>query len=77
MSRLPFSIIVIFIFFQNEARKMNHQEVVEEDRRKKLPTNWEARKSRAEWEEEQERLKKVKHWQGLVWNLLLCTFKCN
>lgn len=28
---------------------MNHQEVVEEDKRNKLPANWEARKARAEW----------------------------
>jgi len=37
---------------------MNHQEVVEEDKRKKLPANWEARKQRVEWEEEQEQMKK-------------------
>jgi len=43
---------------RNEARKLNHQEVVEEDKRKKLPSNFEARKKRAEWEEEQDRLKK-------------------
>lgn len=35
---------------RNEARKLNHAEVVEEDRRNKLPTNWENRKKRAEWE---------------------------
>jgi pre-mRNA-splicing factor SYF2 len=28
---------------------MNHQEVIEEDKRNKLPSNWEARKRRAEW----------------------------
>ena len=28
---------------------MNHQEVVEEDKRNKLPSNWEARKRQAEW----------------------------
>jgi len=38
---------------------MNHQEVVEEDHRKKLPSNWEAKQRQVEWEEEQERLKKV------------------
>lgn len=36
--------------FQNEARKLNHQEVVEEDKRLKLPSNWEAKKARLEWE---------------------------
>ncbi|XP_013405461.1 pre-mRNA-splicing factor SYF2 [Lingula anatina] len=40
---------------RNEARKLNHQEVVEEDRRKKLPTNWEAKRKRVEWEEEEEK----------------------
>lgn len=34
---------------QNESRQLNHQEVVEEDRRKQLPNNWEARKRKAEW----------------------------
>jgi len=35
---------------RNEARKLNHQEVVEEDRRSNLPPNWEQRKRRADWE---------------------------
>jgi len=35
---------------RNEARKLNHHEVVEESRRSSLPTNWEARKRRADWE---------------------------
>lgn len=34
---------------RNEARTQNHQEVIAEDGRNKLPTNWEARKNRAEW----------------------------
>ncbi|KRZ67118.1 Heparan sulfate glucosamine 3-O-sulfotransferase 3B1 [Trichinella papuae] len=34
----------------NEARKLNHREVVEEDRRNKLPANYEAKRKRAEWE---------------------------
>lgn len=42
----------------NEARKMNHQEVVEEDRRKKLPQNWEQKRKRVEWDEEQEKKRK-------------------
>jgi pre-mRNA-splicing factor SYF2 len=37
---------------RNEARQLNHQEVVDEDKRNKLPPNWEARKRRAEWEVE-------------------------
>ncbi|XP_064543570.1 pre-mRNA-splicing factor Syf2 [Drosophila montana] len=34
---------------RQEARTQNHQEVVAEDARKKLPSNWEARKRQAEW----------------------------
>ncbi|XP_073438252.1 pre-mRNA-splicing factor SYF2 isoform X1 [Dendrobates tinctorius] len=43
---------------RNEARKLNHQEVVEEDKRQKLPSNWEARKARLEWELKDEERKK-------------------
>lgn len=28
---------------------MNHKEVLEEDKRSKLPSNWEARKRQREW----------------------------
>lgn len=35
---------------RNEARSLNHSEVVEEDRRKQEPKNQEARKRRAEYE---------------------------
>lgn len=35
---------------RNEARKLNHQEVVEEDRRQKLPANFDAKQRRLEWE---------------------------
>lgn len=34
---------------RNEARNHNHQEVIAEDARKKLPANYESRKRRAEW----------------------------
>lgn len=34
---------------RQQARTSNHQEVVEEDARKKLPNNWEARKRQADW----------------------------
>eukprot|EP01135_Chromosphaera_perkinsii_P003296 Nk52_evm71s239 gene=Nk52_evmTU71s239 len=40
---------------RNEARKKNHQEVVEEDQRSKLPANWEAKKRRLEKELEEEK----------------------
>ncbi|XP_054469791.1 pre-mRNA-splicing factor syf2 [Anoplopoma fimbria] len=45
-------------FKRNEARKLNHQEVVEEDKRLKLPTNWEAKKARLEWELAEDEKKK-------------------
>uniref|UniRef100_A0A8D2LZS1 Pre-mRNA-splicing factor SYF2 n=1 Tax=Zonotrichia albicollis TaxID=44394 RepID=A0A8D2LZS1_ZONAL len=38
------------VWFQYEACKLNSQEVVEEDKRLKLPPNWEAKKARLEWE---------------------------
>jgi pre-mRNA-splicing factor SYF2 len=47
--------ITTIIFKQNEARKLNHKEVVEEDRRAKLPANWEKQKERLEYEEEKEK----------------------
>jgi len=44
---------------RNEARKLNHQEVMEEERRANLPSNYEARLRRAEWvlEDEAKRVK--------------------
>lgn len=44
---------------QNEARKLNQQEVVEEDKKRKLPANWEAKKARLEWELAEDQKKKV------------------
>lgn len=46
---------------QNEAHKLNHKEVVEEDRRLKLPSNWEAKKARLEYELMVDGKKKVKN----------------
>jgi pre-mRNA-splicing factor SYF2 len=40
---------------RNEARKLNHQEVVEEDRKDKLPRNFEAKRRRVEWEDEEQK----------------------
>ncbi|XP_040169703.1 pre-mRNA-splicing factor Syf2 [Anopheles arabiensis] len=34
---------------RNEARASNHQEVIAEHERKKLPANWESRQRQAEW----------------------------
>jgi pre-mRNA-splicing factor SYF2 len=49
---------------RNEARKLNHLEVVEEDRRNKLPANWEARKRRVEWELEDHRKREEAEARG-------------
>lgn len=46
---------------QNEAHKLNHQEVVDEDKRLKLPANWEAKKARLEYELLVDAKKKVKN----------------
>jgi pre-mRNA-splicing factor SYF2 len=50
---------------QNEARKLNHKEVVEEDRKSKLPQNWEKQKERIEYEEEKEKKRKSIEEKGL------------
>ena len=42
---------------------MNHAEVVEEDRRNKLPANWEARKRKLDWEIQEEEARKVREIQ--------------
>ncbi|XP_008550845.1 pre-mRNA-splicing factor SYF2 [Microplitis demolitor] len=50
---------------RNEARSLNHKEVVEEDKRNKLPSNWEARKRQAEWILQDEEARKKAQEQGL------------
>lgn len=52
-------IICVFPPSQIDARQLNHREVVEEDRRNKLPANWEARQRRVEWEEQDEKARQV------------------
>jgi len=54
---------------RNEARKLNHQEVVEEDRRAKEPKNIEARKRRAEFILEEESLKAACLASGKDWEI--------
>ncbi|XP_055532614.1 pre-mRNA-splicing factor Syf2 [Wyeomyia smithii] len=53
---------------RNEARNSNHQEVVAEDERKKLPTNWEARKRQADWLIEDSKAKADAEAKGLDYN---------
>ncbi|XP_043281238.1 pre-mRNA-splicing factor Syf2 isoform X2 [Venturia canescens] len=50
---------------RNEARQQNHKEVVEEDKRQKLPTNWEARKRQAEWLMADDAARKAAEEKGL------------
>ena len=56
---LMFWLICWFFVLKNEARKLNHQEVVEEDRRKKLPANFEQKRKFVDWEEQEEKKRKV------------------
>jgi pre-mRNA-splicing factor SYF2 len=48
----------------NEARKRNHAEFVEEDRRNKTPANFEGRKRRAEWELTEQQARKEAEERG-------------
>jgi pre-mRNA-splicing factor SYF2 len=54
---------------RNEGRKLNHQEVVEEDRRAKEPKNMEARKRRAEYILQEEEAKAKCQAEGRDWNI--------
>ena len=54
---------------------MNHREVVEEDRRSRLPGNWESLQRKIEWEEAEEKARKVlvfftAHWTVIKGNIL-------
>jgi len=50
---------------RNEARKLNHQEVVEEDKRNKLPANHEKKRGRIEWELEDEKKRQEAKVKGV------------
>uniref|UniRef100_A0A8C4R6S2 Pre-mRNA-splicing factor SYF2 n=1 Tax=Eptatretus burgeri TaxID=7764 RepID=A0A8C4R6S2_EPTBU len=51
-----------------KARKLNRQETLEEERKAKLPANWESRRARAEWELEREHKKKECEKRGEDYN---------
>ncbi|XP_055626648.1 pre-mRNA-splicing factor Syf2 [Toxorhynchites rutilus septentrionalis] len=53
---------------RNEARNSNHQEVIAEDERKKLPANWESRKRQADWLVEDSKAKVEADARGLDYN---------
>lgn len=50
---------------RNEARTENHQHVIAEDERKKLPANWESRQRQAEWLISDEKARKEAQLKGL------------
>ncbi|KJE90046.1 pre-mRNA-splicing factor syf2 [Capsaspora owczarzaki ATCC 30864] len=55
---------------RNFARKQNHSEVVEEDKRSKMPANWESKKRRVEEEMALAERKKAAEAQGLDFDRL-------
>lgn len=66
-------IVFCRFWLQNEARKLNQQEVVEEDKKRKLPANWEAKKARLEWQLAEDQKKKVTS----CWAVVTKTWCCN
>ncbi|KAE9553315.1 hypothetical protein FO519_003481 [Halicephalobus sp. NKZ332] len=50
---------------REESRKINHEQVVEEDRLKKLPKNYHQKRQRQEWELEELEGKKLAEEQGV------------
>ncbi|XP_061402310.1 pre-mRNA-splicing factor Syf2 [Musca vetustissima] len=55
---------------RQEARTHNHQEVIAEDARKKLPNNWEARKRQADWILADEKAREEAKAKGLDYDRL-------
>ncbi|XP_055337599.1 pre-mRNA-splicing factor Syf2-like [Paramacrobiotus metropolitanus] len=49
---------------RNEARSLNHKDVVAEDYQRKLPKNWEAKRARMEWKLDDEEKRKDAEEQG-------------
>lgn len=64
MFRSQFTRIIEMIKYcvclQQESRKANHAEVAEEDRKSKLPRNWESRKRRQDYIVEEDDQRKVR-----------------
>lgn len=48
-----------------DAQKQNHKDVVAEEERNKLPPNWENKKKRLEWEEQEDAFKRSCTDKGL------------
>jgi len=55
---------------RNESRKLNHAEVQEEEKRSKLPANWEAKRRRVEWELADEQAREEASKSGLDYNII-------
>lgn len=55
---------------RNESRKMNHVEVQEEEKRSKLPANWEAKRRRVEWELSDQKAKEVAEKEGKDYSIV-------
>ncbi|OQV14283.1 Pre-mRNA-splicing factor syf2 [Hypsibius exemplaris] len=55
---------------RNEARNLNHRDVVEEDHQRKLPKNWEARRERMEWKVNDDEKRKEAEEQGYDYDRL-------
>jgi len=55
---------------RNEARNLNHRDVVEEDHQRKLPKNWEAKRDRMEWKLNDEEKRKEAEEQGYDYDRL-------
>ena len=59
ISSLPLLICHYHVHLKEESRKLNHEHVVDEDRRSKLPKNYESKRKRQEWELEEIVARKV------------------
>ena len=53
---------------KNAARKLNHEAVVEEDRQRKLPANWQALQKKNEWLLHEEERKQACREEGKEWD---------
>ena len=55
---------------RNESRKLNHVEVQEEEKRAKLPANWEQKKRRLEWELSDQHAREEAEKEGKDYDIL-------
>jgi len=55
---------------RNQSRKLNHAEVQEEEKRSKLPANWEAKRRRVEWELIDQKAREEAEKEGKDYNIV-------